>query len=165
MLEVLSRVEAALPSLLPKRDQWNSVFVDYHPPFVKRLWTPFEGGDYRIYLHCILPCERGTALFHPHPWPSAMVVLQGTYEMAIGHGKGDTPPPVAATLMLGPNSRYEMTDPDSWHYVRPIGEQVLSLMVTGKPWGRAAPMSATPLHPLSDSSRRSLFASFDNIYC
>jgi hypothetical protein len=99
-------------------------------------------------LHRIHPCERHEALFHPHPWPSAMRVLEGEYEMAIGFGPGMTAPPVAALMITGGDFRYEMTHPDSWHYVRPLGRPTLSLMVTGKPWERESHRSTQPLQPL-----------------
>ncbi len=94
MLDVLFHVEKALPQLLQDESAWNSVLVDYHPPTVERLWTAWQG--YRVYLHRIHPCEHEQALFHPHPWPSAMRVLDGEYEMAVGFGAGTQTPPVAA---------------------------------------------------------------------
>ena len=69
------------------------------------------------------------ALFHPHPWPSAMRVLEGEYEMAVGFGAGAATPPVAALMVTKGDFRYEMTHPDSWHYVRPLAGPTLSLMV------------------------------------
>jgi hypothetical protein len=60
--------------------------------------------------------------------------------------------------------RYEMTDPDAWHYVRPLGAATLSVMVTGKPWGRPAPRSSKPLVPLTDRQRAELFALFRRHY-
>ena len=72
MLDVLTQVERALPALLQDESVWQSLYVDYHPPMVERLWTRW--GEYRVFLHRIHPCERGQALFHPHPWPSAMRV-------------------------------------------------------------------------------------------
>ncbi len=146
MLEVLHAVESKLPTLIEDVRGWESLFVDYHPPFVERVYRQY--GNYRIYLHCIHSCEAGEALFHPHPWPSAMRIVSGVYEMAIGYGEGDTPPPVAATIILPPESEYEMTHPDAWHYVRPVGKSAFSVMVTGKPWDRPSPKSEKPLSPL-----------------
>jgi hypothetical protein len=150
MLDILARVEAALPGLLAKAD-WQSLDINYHPPFVERLWRPWE--SYRISLHRIHPCPPSDALFHPHPWPSAMRILDGTYEMAIGYGSGTTPPPFAARIIASGDFRYEMIDPDSWHYVRPIDRPAMTIMVTGAPWKREAPNSAAPLQPL-DATRR-----------
>jgi hypothetical protein len=104
-----------------------------------------------------VPCEPGEALFHPHPWPSAMRILEGTYEMAVGHGAGSTAPPIAARIIASGDFRYEMTDPDAWHYVRPIGRPSLSIMVTGKPWPRVSPGAGEPLQPLDDARRGVLF--------
>lgn len=164
MLDVLSRVEEDLPQLLRNKAPWTSVFINYHPPIVERLWLPYEAGQYRIYLHRIHPCEQGEALFHPHPWPSAIYMLEGSYEMGIGYGAGDTPPPEAAKLILKKGSRYEMLDPDGWHYVRPLDEPSLSLMVTGKPWDRKAPGSDKPLPMLSVEQRQKLFKDFEFYY-
>jgi hypothetical protein len=60
--------------------------------------------------------------------------------------------------------RYEMTDPDAWHYVRPLGGPTLSVMVTGQPWDRPAPRSSKPLVPLTDARRAELFALFRSYY-
>lgn len=162
MLQVLSQVEEALPELLLDARAWRSVLVDYHPPMVERLWQSWR--DYRIYLHRIHPCGRGEALFHPHPWPSAMRVLEGEYEMAVGFGPGLVEPPVAALVVVSGGVRYEMTHPDSWHYVRPIGRPTLSVMVTGKPWGREAHKSTAPLVPLGPEQEADLLRCFRSYY-
>lgn len=147
MLDALAQLELTLPAMLLNDSMWQSVDVDYHPPRVERLWAHWQ--SYRVYLHRIHPCEREQALFHPHPWPSAMRVLDGEYEMAIGFGPGMEEPPVAALMISRGDFRYEMTHPDSWHYVRPIGVPTLSVMLTGKPWVRESHKSSKPLRPLS----------------
>ncbi len=165
MLDVLYAVERELPELLLDESGWKSVYVDYHPPTVERLWRGW--GEYRIYLHRIQPCGPGEALFHPHPWPSAMRILAGTYEMAVGYGKGMDEPPVAALMIAEGNFRYEMTDPDAWHYVRPLGAPTMSLMITGKPWDRPSHRSTTPLHPLTPEQHRAILDFFRThyLYC
>ena len=147
MLDTLAAVEHNLPELLRDEDAWRSVFVDYHPPTVERLWTRWN--DCRVYLHRIHPCPPGAALFHPHPWPSAMRILAGEYEMAVGFGAGLDPPPFAALMVASGDFRYAMTHPDAWHYVRPLAAPTMSLMVTGRPWDRTAPKSDKPLLPLA----------------
>jgi hypothetical protein len=162
MLDVLANVEAVLPQLLQVERDWQSLYIDYHPPTVERLWTPWR--DYRVYLHRIHPCEREQALFHPHPWPSAMRVLEGDYEMAVGFGVGIETPPVAALMIAQGDFRYEMTHPDSWHYVRPLGRPTLSVMVTGKPWARDAPRNSRPLQPLRQEQVAELLQLFRKQY-
>jgi hypothetical protein len=147
MLDVLAMAEAALPALLLDGGIWQSLHVDYHPPTVDRLWTRW--GEYRLFLHRIHPCAPGEALFHPHPWPSAMRVLDGEYEMAVGFGQGMAEPPFAARMVARGDFRYEMTHPDAWHYVRPIGGPTLSIMVTGKPWERESHRATKPLSALA----------------
>jgi hypothetical protein len=162
MLDILAAVERDLPRLLLDEAAWSGLLIDYHPPTVERLWLPWR--ECRVYLHRIFPCAAGEALFHPHPWPSAMRILAGEYEMAVGHGTGEAPPPVAALMIAAGDFRYEMTDPDAWHYVRPLGRPSLSLMVTGRPWDRPAPRSSKPLVPLTDAQRAELFALFRQHY-
>jgi hypothetical protein len=162
MLDVLVAVEKDLPRLLLNEASWSGLFIDYHPPTVERLWTPWR--EFRVSLHRIFPCKPGEALFHPHPWPSAMRILEGEYEMAVGYGKGESTPPVAALMVARGDFRYEMTDPDAWHYVRPLGGPSLSVMVTGKPWDRPAPRSGKPLVPLTEAQRAELFRLFRGYY-
>lgn len=159
MLEELERAERELPALISS-SRWSSLDVDYEPPRVERLWTQLDG--LRVYLHRIHPCD--SALFHPHPWPSAVKVVSGRYEMAVGHGPAESPPPAAAKLVLAAGSSYEMTDPDGWHYVRPIGGPSLSVMVTGAPWKRWSPGKGRDLRPLSATDAGRLLDDFRKLY-
>jgi hypothetical protein len=137
MLTMLEAAERELPALLRDTAGWKSLFVDYHAPFVERVYREWNG--HRLYLHCIHPCAPEEALFHPHPWPSAMRVHSGKYEMGVGFGSGDTPPPLAAKIIASGAMTYEMTDPDAWHYVRPLDGVALTVMLSGPPWQRTAP--------------------------
>lgn len=148
---MLDRLHAALrelPALLDDRACWQSLDIDYHPPRVERLFRPFADG--RLYLHRIHPCGPSEALFHPHPWPCAIRVLAGRYEMAFGVGPGLEPPPIAGRLVAVAPLDYEMTDPDAWHAVRPLDGPALTVMVAGAPWARPAPRADRPLRPLAD---------------
>lgn len=158
MLNDLQEVIFRLHTLLMDEDVWNDVLIDYHPPVVERVWRPF--GDLRIYLHRIHPCGPGEALMHPHPWPSAVLIGNGEYEMLVGYGKGESVPPVAAKIVLAEGSFYEMTNPDGWHAVRPIGRPSMSLMVTGKPWDRPSPKSPHKLPRLDPGRRREIIGFF-----
>ncbi|MBE7449187.1 MAG: hypothetical protein HS111_09905 [Kofleriaceae bacterium] len=159
MLEQLSAVEDELRTLLAEADPWQSLRIDYHPPVVERVWRPWR--DLRLSLHRIHPCGPGEALLHPHPWPSAVLIIEGEYEMGVTYGAGSSPPPLGARIVLGPGARYEMTEPDAWHYVRPLGRPSLSIMVTGAPWSRAMPLEPEhPLKPMKDAERNQLIAAF-----
>jgi hypothetical protein len=162
MLSKLYDIEHTLPSLLPDTAGWHSLLINYHPPVVRRLWR--DHGPCRVYLHDIFACTAEEALFHPHPWPSAMRVVEGTYEMVVGYGAGDVAPPAAATLVLGPGTCYEMIEPDGWHSVRPLDTSTLSLMVTGAPWERLAPKSDKPLAPLESAAVQDLLHRFARHY-
>lgn len=166
MLKVLRNAENLLRDadcmLLYKPGAWESLDVDHEPPRVERLWR--QCGVYRIMLHRIHPCER--ALFHPHPWPSAVKVLSGAYEMAVGYGAGSDNPPIAATTVLTAGSSYEMIDPNAWHLVRPLGAPSLSLMVVGLSWMEHHPgekRPSTELKPLSPDGVAGLLAAFRGV--
>ncbi|MEM9071653.1 MAG: hypothetical protein AAGE52_24305 [Myxococcota bacterium] len=155
MLDQLHQALAALPALLDDRT-WDSLHIDYHPPRVERLFRAF--GDGRVFLHRIHPCDPGEALFHPHPWPSAMAVLRGRYEMSVGAGI-ERATPVSRIVASAP-FEYEMTDPNAWHSVRPIDAPVLSVMVTGAPWNRSSPRPERPLAPLTPDAADALRRTF-----
>jgi hypothetical protein len=162
MLNILHDAERELPDLLATPAGWRSLKVDYHPPFVDRVWREWRG--HRLQLHRIHPCAPGDALFHPHPWPSAMRIHAGTYEMGVGWGAGESPPPIAARLIASGPMEYEMVDPDAWHYVRPIGGVAMSVMVSGAPWARWSPRSDKSLVELAADEVLALLAFFRPIY-
>ncbi len=162
MLAALEVIEEFLPVMLAnKESEWNTIDVNYHAPFVKRVWGYYNSC--RVSLHKIYPCEEGEALFHPHPWPSAMRILSGKYEMAVGFGAGDEPPPVATKLILPAGTTYEMTHPDGWHYVRPLDEPAFSLLVTANPWKRSSP-KGKDLQPLPENEKEEIMEFFKNRY-
>lgn len=162
MLNKILNIEKQLPQLLENKDNWHSVYVDYHKPFVKRLWK--QEGDFRIYLHQIFPCEKEESLLHPHPWPSAMKVISGFYEMGVGYSDTNKEPIIASTLILPKNSYYEMVDVNSWHYVRPLDKPSFSLMITGTPWKRESPKSPYPLRELYEDEKLIIFQEFEKHY-
>src|SRR3989338_2335811 len=158
MLELLDELKVELPALLVDAGSWQSLRIDYHPPLVNRLWR--EWRDYRVYLHIIYPCSREEALFHPHPWPSAMEIVSGKYEMTVGYGEENNPPPVASIIELLEGAKYEMTNINSWHLVRPLDGPSASIMIAGKPWNRQAPKSDRALEPLHPQIAKDLLDYF-----
>lgn len=154
MIDVLKLLEISdLIPLLQKPDIWNSLDVDYHPPRVERIWT--EWNEYRIYLHCIHTCEKEEALYHSHPWPSAMKIISGIYEMGVGF---KTPENVniktCATVILNSGTYYEMLNKEGFHYVRPLTKCTFTIMVTGKPWDSdSSPKPSKKLEKLSDERK------------
>ena len=142
MLNVLFTIEKNLPEIL-KTGEANglikTMYIDSHPPIVERIWMPY--GDLRIYLHRIHPCNESIdALFHPHPWKSAIKILSGTYEMGVGHSATNEIPKIDCKSILPTGSYYEMTEEDGWHYVNPLNGPVISLMITGERFSRKMPI-------------------------
>lgn len=145
MIDRLKNIEKILPDLLQTPDIWNTLDVNYHPPRVERLWTQL--GKDRIMLHIIYPCTTEQALYHPHPWASAIHILDGEYEMGLGvkapgfmgasealKGKNSEIYEICK-LTLTAGSYYEMLKKKGWHYVRPIDKPCTSVMLIGEPWG------------------------------
>ena len=160
-LAALQQVEEALPSLLAGAD-WKTVDVDYYPPRVERLWLQY--GPLRINLHRIHAAEPSEVLFHKHPWPSAMRVLDGTYEMGLGFGAGELSPPLAATIMLNEGTSYEMINPEGWHYVSPVSEVTYSIMVSGCPWPGREKKSSLRLGELAAEAKQEILNFFKSKY-
>lgn len=164
MIDKLKQIEdKLLLNLLAQPNIWNSLMIDYHPPIVERLWT--QVGNYRILLHFIHACEAKDALFHPHPWPSAMHVIHGAYEMGLGYGPGDEAPEIFCNILV-PNGGmyYDMTHINGWHYVRPVKSVCSTVMLTGEPWERKAPKSDKPLKPLDFNRKLIILEYFANYY-
>lgn len=144
MLDVLHEVLERLPKLL-REPGWESLDIDYHPPRVERVWR--QDGSNRILLHLIHGCWPSEALMHPHPWPSAVLVLEGEYVMMVAQGPTEPPAPSAIILMVA-GSTYAMTDPWGWHSVAPVGLS-LSVMVVGPPYGQRTRVGNRSRHRLA----------------
>lgn len=166
MLARLHQAEDRLAKdLLDNVEDWQSLDVDYDSPRVERLWRQL--GEDRVYVHRIHPCPRGTALYHSHPWPSAVRLILGGYDMDVGYGRlhpmTDTPPPIACTLSLAAGSEYEMLDEHSWHSVTPH-LPTYSIMVTGPRWTADYKGKGQSTSPLTPEMKSSLFNVFKKYY-
>jgi hypothetical protein len=168
MLDLLRHAIRDLPDLMRDRAPWSSIDVTYHAPRVKRIWR--QWGENRILLHRIYPCEPGEALFHPHPWPSAVRIVSGRYEMRVSSlfhdedGQYEQEGPAWTSehvrLVLGAGSEYEMIDRNGWHSVRPLDKPSDSVMVTGpvyEPKIRMPLMPPTKQEPLEPTEFDALF--------
>jgi hypothetical protein len=159
ILSKLAKLQAELAALLAKPEIWKSLLIDYRNPIVERLYCDWD--DVRVSLHRIQPCTEEEAFFHPHPWPSAILIVDGGYEMRVGYGAGIEAPANAMTLLLAPGSRYAMEDRDGWHAVRPLESPSYSIMINGKKWDRQMPdFPAEPLNPLSAETAENLLKTF-----
>jgi len=163
MLDYLYDVEDRIHELLSHPELWNDLLVTYEKPTVERLWM--QDGENRIYLHRIHTCNPGEAYYHKHPWPSAMRVVSGTYEMQVGlMMPGNTEPTTAAKLRLDHGSTYEMTNSEAMHSVRPLAYETLSLMVTGPRWTISDSAAKLDNGRLTQDQRDRLFADFLDYY-
>lgn len=164
MIDKLQQIEdKKILELLSKPELWQTKLVNYFPPIVERCWIQL--GNYRLLLHFIHECKAEDALFHTHRWPSAMHVLNGKYEMGLGFGEGDVPPPKMATILFDNGGYYDMTHKDGWHYVRPIGGVCATVMLTGPTWDREETAKDFPkLGPLTEQRKLIMLEWFANWY-
>jgi len=172
MIQELKNIEnTMLPALLDKPEVWHSLDVNYHPPRVQRLWT--QVGKKRLSLHVIHPCTAEEALYHPHPWASAIHIISGKYEMGLGvkdspgfkglHKFLNGEPTIGekfvridknekqyrfireiSKTILVAGSYYEMLDKKGWHYVRPLDEPSISIMLMDEPWDNSEEEEGLP---------------------
>ena len=80
--------------------------------------------------------------------------MHGLRQMKVVCGSGGEHPIVACRLRLPVGSRYEMSESNAWHSVRPLGGPSYSLMVAGPSNGCSAPKLGRELGPLDAQQRR-----------
>lgn len=167
MLDKLKEIEKTeLRDLLNDSDNWNTLDVDYTPPRVERLWMQYD-DEHRLLIHKIHPCTKEEALFHPHPWKSAVHVLPigGSYGHSVGtiiHPNVDNQ--IYCEMEVHGEMYYEMLNMDSCHSVRPIGFPVYTVMLIGKPiWKdnvehkqRVTDVKPDNLKPLTEKEKKEL---------
>ncbi|MBY0457386.1 MAG: hypothetical protein K2V38_08625 [Gemmataceae bacterium] len=134
MLSALDRVLSSLPELLADSGGWDSLIVNRRKPTTYRVFRHLDDG-LRVSLHRFDLCARHEAYPHPHPWPGAFALLEGSYRMWVGFTPNlESREPITMTeTVLAAGSRYEITEPRTWHSVTPL-EECWTVMVNGKPW-------------------------------
>ena len=131
MLKTLDEILVKLPSMLDE-DRWDSLIVNRRKPATYRVFT--QENNIRICLHKFDTCNLDESFEHPHPWPGAFCILEGSYEMKIGKSLTRySPPDEVATFVLNKGSKYSITSPLTWHSVTPL-EITYTVMVNGEPF-------------------------------
>lgn len=131
MIHVLKTIESILPTLLAEESAWKGLYADSEKPHLHRLWRQWY--QYRINLHHFTTCEPKEEFPHPHPWKMAVRILEGHYSMGLGRGSDLAVPPTLTYKEYRPGDCYEMLDMDEWHAIRPLGNEALTIMVSGPP--------------------------------
>lgn len=183
MIEILKKIEKVqiLNILSQDISKFKTLYVDYEHPYVERLQYNLDDG-YRIFFHVIHTCETEQALYHPHPWPSAMHILKGIYETGLAYSEiddhykhtetGELNSIIAknevAKFVICDNqfvagsAYYQMLNPKGWHYVRPI-QTCHTVMLTHTPW-YSGNKATKPLMPLSQERAIEIKQWFLNYY-
>lgn len=157
---ILAEAIKQLPHLI-EQDGWSSYYIDAEEPIVERLWHPIEGEweSWRVCLHRIQ--NSAHAFYHPHRHPSAILICKGSYEMGVGYGDPDgPPPPIFGPIMMRKGNAYQMTDPNNWHYIRTLVGPVYSIMVTGEPYQKDRVVNRPKPRPLTDEEANRIFDFF-----
>lgn len=165
-IELLQLMEERIITFLKQKDIWTSLDVDYYPPRVERLFTHHNG--FRIYLHVIHQTNE-KCLYHKHRWPAAFKQLKGSYEMGITYSPDEIKSdeahklPTLAMFTISEGSYYEMTQTDCLHYVKPLTDISLSIMITHDLYPEAEFRKETvdrKLNPLSDARKSEILEMF-----
>ena len=156
LLNELNTIIEHLPSYLSKKG-WESLLITKHPPVIHRLSLQ-TNEDRALYLHKLHYCgDKTHAYMHSHPWPCAVHVVQGGYEMGVGFSKdlADSPDALYTTRVYAGHS-YEMNSADVWHYTKPIGD-TYSIMLVGRRWRKRRAQNTEPLNWLQRDQLRTFF--------
>lgn len=111
---------------------WDSLVIDRRKPHTTRLFKQF--GDLRVCLHRFESCTDEEAFAHPHPWPGAFLLLDGSYIQTIGYSQYlNTKPEFLFREKVMPGSSYEIINPKTWHKIQPT-QTTHTIMINGAPF-------------------------------
>lgn len=194
MFAVMKEVETQLPTLLADKKKWNSLFIDYRPPHLMRIFCDLKsnilkGKTVRVNLHYFLPVtsskleksqeqndhmkacrDSGENLYHPHGWAACIHIVEGVYDQHIGFADQpgiDAVPRKLCSLTHKTGDRYSMSHPWLWHQVIPIPKQAVStLMVTyiPKKWDQEVPRPTKSLRVLDKNELQFMLNHFKIFY-
>lgn len=124
--------DGTILNLLHDQSKWDSLIVNRRKPHTYRVFT--NVGDFRICLHRFDTCDLQESFEHPHPWPGAFTVMEGSYQMKVGYSIDRYGDPIqVADFVMKKGSMYEITNPLTWHAVTPL-ETTYTIMVNGPAW-------------------------------
>lgn len=132
-------LKGQLPELLHIPERWDSLLINRRKPHTYRVFTEYKSENpeldgLRVCLHKFNACDRHEAFEHPHPWPGAFIILDGSYQMRFGQSKDRfSKPDHMETLNLTKYSSYDIVSPLTWHAVIPLCD-TYTIMVNDKPW-------------------------------
>lgn len=164
MLNILSSTEKYLSEWLLHPDKWASLLIDHEEPILERLWRriTFNRHPYRLCLHRLRAAhQQAESFYHNHPWPLAVKVIAGSYEMIYGFGEK---PSQTTKIILKAGDAYEMIDPQMGHAIKPLVDNSLTLMLIGSSWSKSRESLTTTFKPLAPSKKDKILKLFQNFY-
>lgn len=157
---LLSEVELELPERIRSGD-FRSMHVTYAKPYVERLF--FQRGEHRVFLHRIEGCLPEEALWHSHPWPSVIKVLDtegGIYRHTVG-AKDHVSSVQTSVASFAAPIVYTMLEPEGFHSVC-TDKASWSVMITGPRW--SPPEASKFQSPLSSERVQELLSRWQEFY-
>lgn len=132
MIRLLFETLPMIADLCRNPPAWEGLLINKRKPHTYRLFT--QVGENRVCLHRFDACSESESLKHPHPWPGAFLVLNGSYRMWTGRSQDRVSPPAdGPEFLLTPGSAYQITNPLDWHSVVPL-EETWTVMINGPRW-------------------------------
>ena len=175
MIELLKIIESNIEYILTKKEL-KSLDIDYYSPRVERLYLDLPDNR-RLFFHVIHKTQDDfNNLYHPHPWPSCMHVLEGKYEMGLSYSENpehyietennknynDIIKNEICKIEVNSGMYYEMLNRNGWHYVKSLSDISYSVMLIDKPWykGNKAPYQLKELSKDRVEEIKNKFLSF-----
>ncbi len=169
MISLLKEAHEVLLRHLPTKERidlrgWQSAYTVFNGIPAERLWRPM--GELHLVLQRSYPGQPGSASLHHHVGPVAVQILTGTCEMGVGYGSVIDPAALAARMILPAGSVYEMPNGPGWHWVRPLEQPSLSLMVTGRLWNEEVDplLDLVQCPPLTAQQHMSIFSEIAEVF-
>lgn len=111
---------------------WGSLVINRRKPHTTRLFKQFD--ELRVCLHRFEACTDEEAFAHPHPWPGAFLLLDGSYIQTIGYSFSTiAEPDFLFKEKVVPGSCYEIINPLTWHKIQPT-QTTHTIMINGPPF-------------------------------
>ena len=129
---------------------WKSYNIDWEYPNELRYWVQIDNVRY-CFQKFIGGSSQVEGYFHNHPWRKEMYIFKGKMKHYIGttnnvldyFKKEDKRDAYLNAKMFqdrliyfihGDNTYFDLCNPNCWHALEPIDNEIYSLMITHEPW-------------------------------
>ena len=156
MIEKLKQIEDKLIlELLSQSDIWNFIVIDEQKPIIEKVYTKIN--KHTISLQFIHVCEKNLIDIKLNEAPSAIHILQGSYEISFdNNGIG--------ILVPQGNIYFDMTSKDITYRARSLKSASSFVMISNEPWELEEKKEETEKNPTNYSRKMIVLEYFLNYY-